>query len=108
MESLVDPWGFPLSSSGKGAVCNAGDPGLIPGSGRSAGEGKGYLLQYSGLENSMNCMAHGVKKIQTRLSDFQMESILYVLLNIWLVFHCMNVSLYNMIILSFIFCFIEV
>ena len=44
MESLVDPWGFPGSSSGKGAACSAGDPSLIPGSGRSAGEAKGYPL----------------------------------------------------------------
>ena len=47
--------GFPHSSVDKESPCNAGDPGLIPGSGRSAGEGKGYPLQYSGLENSMDC-----------------------------------------------------
>jgi len=42
------PWlGFPDSSVGKESTCNAGDPGLIPGSGRSAGEGIGYPLQYS-------------------------------------------------------------
>ena len=46
--------GFPGSSAGKESACNAGDPGLIPGLGRSPGEGKGYLLQYSGLENSMD------------------------------------------------------
>ena len=46
-----------------------GDLGLIPGLGRSLGEGKGYLLQYSGLENSMDCIVHGVAKSQTRLSD---------------------------------------
>ena len=44
--------------------------GLIPGLGRSPGEGKGYLLPYSGLENSMDCIVHGVAKSQTRLSDF--------------------------------------
>ena len=43
-------------------TCNAGDPGSIPGLGRSLGEGKGYSLQYSGLENSMDCIAHGVAK----------------------------------------------
>ena len=48
------PRGFPDSSVGKESVCNAGDPGLIPGLGRSPGEGKGYPLQYSGLENSMD------------------------------------------------------
>ena len=47
--------GFPDSSVGKESACNAGDPGSIPGSGRSSGEGKGYPLQYSGLENSMDC-----------------------------------------------------
>jgi len=44
--------------------------GLIPGLGRSPGEGKGYPLQYSGLENSMDCIVHGVVKGRTRLSDF--------------------------------------
>ena len=48
------------SSAGKESACNAGDPGLIPGSGRSTGEGIGYPLQYSCLENSMDCVVHGV------------------------------------------------
>ena len=56
---------FPDSSVGKESTCNAGDPSLIPGSGRSPGEGKGYPLQYSGLENSMACIVHGVTKSQT-------------------------------------------
>ena len=46
--------GFPGSSAGKESTCHAGDPGLIPGSGRSPGDGKGYPLQYSALENSMD------------------------------------------------------
>ena len=46
--------GFPDSSVGKESTCNVGDPGSIPELGRSAGEGKGYPLQYSGLENSMD------------------------------------------------------
>ena len=46
--------GFPDSSVGKESTCNTGDPGSIPGSGRSAGEGKRYPLQYSGLKNSMD------------------------------------------------------
>ena len=58
------------SPAGKESACNAGDPGSIPGSGRSAGEGKGYPFQYSGLENSMDCIVHGVGKSGTRLSDF--------------------------------------
>ena len=66
----VSALGFPDSSVGKESTCNAGDPASIPGLGRSAGEGKGYLLQYSGLENSTDCTVHGVSKSQTRLSDF--------------------------------------
>ena len=62
---------FPCGSAGKESVCNAGDLGLIPGLGRSPGEGKGYPLQYSGLENSMVCIVHGVTKSRTQLSDFQ-------------------------------------
>ena len=56
-----------------GSACNAGDLGLIPGLGRSPGEGKGYLLQYSGLENPMDCRAHGVVNSQTRLSSFHYQ-----------------------------------
>ena len=62
--------GFPDSSVGKESACNAGDPGLIPGLGRSLGEKNNYPLQYSGLENSMDCLVHGVAKSQTLLSDF--------------------------------------
>ena len=62
--------GFPCGSTGKESACNSGDLALIPGLGRSPGEGKGYPLQYSGLENSMGCIDHGVTKSQTRLSDF--------------------------------------
>ena len=51
--------GFPGGSAGKESACNVGELGLIPGLGRSPGEGKGYLLQYSGLENSMDCTVHG-------------------------------------------------
>ena len=47
-----------------------GGPGLIPGLGRSTGEGKGYPLQYSGLENSIDCVVQGVTKSRTRLSNF--------------------------------------
>ena len=43
-----------------------GDQGSIPGLGRFPGEGKGYPLQYSGLENSMNCIVHGVAKSRTQ------------------------------------------
>ena len=47
-----------------------GDLGSISGLGRSPGEGKGYPLQYSGLENSMDCIVHEVAKSRTQLSDF--------------------------------------
>ena len=50
-------------------ACKVGDLGLIPGLGRSPGEGKGYPLQYPGLENSMDCIDRGVTKSRTRLSD---------------------------------------
>ena len=58
----------------KKSSCNVGDLGLIPELGRSPGEGNGYPLQYSGLENSMDCMIHGVTKSWKRLSDFHFTS----------------------------------
>ena len=67
--------GFPCGSAGKESACNAGDLGSIPGLGRSPGKGKGYPLQYSGLENSMNCIVHWVAKSWTRLSDFHFTSL---------------------------------
>ena len=54
--------GFTCGSAGKESAYNAGNLGLIPGLGRSPGEGKGFPLQYSGLENSMDCTVHGVTK----------------------------------------------
>ena len=57
-------------SDGKKSACNAGDLDLIPRLGRSPGEGNGYPLQYSGLENSKDCVVHAVTKSQTQLSDF--------------------------------------
>ena len=62
--------GFPCGSSGKESACSAGDLGSFSGLGRSLGEGKGYPLQYSGLENPKDCIAHGVAKSRTLLSDF--------------------------------------
>ena len=52
-------------SEGKESSCNAGDQGSIPGSGRSPGEGKDYPLQYSGLENSIDCIVMGSKESDT-------------------------------------------
>ena len=65
---------FPCGSAGKESTCNLGDLGLIPGLGRYPGEGKAYPLQYSGLENSMDCIVHGVTKSRTQLSDFHFHS----------------------------------
>ena len=66
--------GLPRGSDGKKSTCDAGDLGLIPGSERSPGEGNGYPIQYSHLENSMErgawwATVHGVTKSRTRLSD---------------------------------------
>ena len=60
---------FPCGSAGKESACNAGDQGLIPGLGRSPEEGKGYPLRYSGLENSMDYIAHGVAESRAQLSN---------------------------------------
>ena len=62
--------GFPGDSAGEESASNAGDLGSIPGWGRSPGEGHGNPLQYSGLQNSMDCIVQGVAKSGTRLSDF--------------------------------------
>ena len=71
--------GFPGSLDGKASAYNVGDLGLIPGSGRSPGEGNGNPLQYSCLENPMDqgswwATVHGVTESQTRLSDFSSSS----------------------------------
>ena len=55
---------FPHSSVGKESARNAGDLGSIPGLGKSPGEGKGYPLQYSSLENSMDCIVHGLPSVR--------------------------------------------
>jgi len=57
--------GFPGGSAGKESACNVGDLGSIPGLERFPGEGKGYPLQCSGLENSMDCVVHGIAKSWT-------------------------------------------
>ena len=68
--SIHEKPGVPCGSAGKECACDAGDLVLTPGWGRSPGEAKGYLLQYSGLENSMGCIIYGVAKSWTQLSDF--------------------------------------
>ena len=75
-EFRADQWptpaflGFPCDLAGKESACNAGDLGLIPGLGRSTGEGNSYPIQYSSLENYMDWTVHRVTKSRTRLSDF--------------------------------------
>ena len=61
--------GFPCGSTGKESACNAGDLGSVPGLGRSPGEGNSYPLQYSGLENSMDCIVYGVTQSWAGLSN---------------------------------------
>ena len=61
---------FPCGLAGKESACDMEDLGLIPGLGRSPGEGRGYPLQYSGLENAMDYIVHGVTKSWTQLSGF--------------------------------------
>ena len=70
---LIYEEGIPGSSAGKESACNVRDVGLIPGLGRSPGKGTGYPLQYSGLENSMDCSSW-LSKNQTQLSDFHFHS----------------------------------
>ena len=65
--------GFLCGSAGKESTCNVGELGLIPGLGRSPREGKGYPLQYSGLENSMGSVVLGITKSWTRLSNFDFD-----------------------------------
>ena len=68
------PWirggSFPCGSAGKESTCSVGDLDLIPGLGRSPGEGEGYPLQYSGLENSMDSIVHGVARVGHNWATF--------------------------------------
>ena len=66
--------GFPGGSAGKESACKEGDLGLIPGLGRSPGGGKDYPIQYSDLENSMDCIVYGVAKSQTRPSNLHFST----------------------------------
>ena len=84
--------GFPCGSAGKESTCNVGDLGLIPGLRRSPGEGKGYPLQYSGLENSMDCIVHGVTKSWTRLSNFYFHFHVTLYWKAFDDFHCRGIK----------------
>ena len=70
--------GLPCDSAGKESACNAGDLGSIPGLGKTPGEGKDQPLQYSGLENSMDCIIHRVTKSQTQQSNFYLSNFHFV------------------------------
>ena len=76
---VCEHYSFPGDSDGKESAYNAGDLGSISGLGRSPGEGKGYPPLYSDLENSMDCIVHGVTKTWTRLSNFHFTSLLLLL-----------------------------
>ena len=73
--------GFPGGSAGKESASNLGDLGLVPGLGRSPREEKVYPLQYSGLENSMDCIVHGVAKSWTWLSNFHFTVLILFWIN---------------------------
>ena len=72
--------GFPYGSAGKESTCNAGGLGSIPGMGRSPEEGKSYPLQYSGLENSMDCIVHGVQRVRHDWATFTSLHFIHYLL----------------------------
>ena len=61
---------FPYGSAGKESACDARDLGLIPGLGRCPEKGKGYPLQYSDLENFMNCIVHGLQRVANNINTF--------------------------------------
>ena len=88
--------GFPDSSVGKESACNAGGPGSIPGLGRSAGEGIGYPLQYSDLENFMDCIVHGVAKNRTQMSDFHFHFLFSLYMCVYIYYICVYVYIYVM------------
>ena len=71
-EQFLHP--LPCDSAGEESACNTGDVDSIPGLGKSPGEGNSYPPQCSGLENSMDCIVHGVAKSRTQQSDFHFTS----------------------------------
>ena len=79
------------SSVGKESACNTGELSLIPVLGRSPGEGKVYPLQYSGLENSMHCIVHGVTKSQIQLRNFHFHFHIYMKYVYIYVYICIHV-----------------
>ena len=103
------PWmGFPSGSDGKASARNEGDPGSIPGLGRSPGEENGNPLQYSCLENSTDggawwATVNGVAKSQTQLSDFTMKikpDTMHIILNMEVVYNPVNILAVTIFIVS--------
>ena len=78
--------GFPGGSDGKKSTHNAGDLGLISGLGTSPGKGKGYPLQYSGLENFMDCIVHRVAKKKSSNTGLMKEWDIYYTAIIFMIF----------------------
>ena len=68
---------FPSGSAGKESTFIAGHLGSIPALGKYPGEGHGYLFQYFGLENSMDCIVHEIAKSQTQLSNFHFHFFIF-------------------------------
>ena len=85
IHTFIMLWGFPWGSAGKESTCHVGVLGSIPGSGTSPGEGKGYPLQYSGLDNSMGYIVHRVTKSWTQLSDFHNNAIRHITRIVYLI-----------------------
>ena len=79
----VASWASLVTHNSKESACNVGDLDSIPGLGRSPGEGKVYLLRYSGLENSMEYIVHGVAKSRTQLSNWTELNLLLYLIQIF-------------------------
>ena len=105
-EYLIAPLnliGLPCSSAGKESACNARDAGLIPRLGRSLGEGKGYPLQYSGLENSLDCIVHGVAKSQTWLSNFHFKFTLLNCILISFTVKIVEIVFFSLLVFNFFF-----
>ena len=92
------PYGFPCGLAGKESACNAGDLGSFAGLGRSPGKRKGYPLQYSGLQNSMDYIFHGATKSETQLSNFHFyhhTCILTIVFSSYYSFYFLQITLYT-------------
>ena len=88
--------GFPCGSAGRKSTSNVGDLGSIPGLERSLGEGKGHLLQFYGLENSMECRVHGFAKSQIRLGNFHFTSLLHLTRKILKLKHLLSITKFTL------------